>query len=302
MKNARYLKENEPGTFDKRSAEGFGTGLDVDVLSKLHRLRHDSPELARHESLATFLRHRSLPQPRSTVSDPLFIGTVHFVQVTFETSNGHIAVNDRDMATIVQYAKRAAVPISKYASQYGPDSLSIASTILTYTASTPNAAFGDAMLQKWVDDIAAGNNLRSDSCVAIIVPNGVRAGGVSANAGYHSLATIPYIVMGVHEDGLTIQDEADVYAMVVSHEIAEMVVDPKVDNHNPEVCDPCDLNCGNLTRDYFDSGNAYLGSNQNSPPSGFNFDYYTCAIAKPHGASRCPASHADCEYAPPSLK
>jgi hypothetical protein len=41
--------------------------------------------------------------------------------------------------------------------------------------------------------------------------------------------------------------------MGVSHEIAEMVVDPNVDPISPEVCAPCDLNCSVLYRIYFDS-------------------------------------------------
>ena len=50
-----------------------------------------------------------------------------------------------------------------------------------------------------------------------------------------------------------------------------MIVDPNVDGNNPEVCDPCDINCGNLTRCYFDDTNNFLGSNQDSPPGGFTY-------------------------------
>lgn len=288
FKNDRYLKE-----------KGFDADVDVDVLARLHRLRHDSPELREHEALSTFVRHRGVPPVRDTVSEPLFHGTIHFAKVVFETPNGAIAMDDDDMSVIVKYARNAAVPISAYASQYGPNSISIAPAILQYTVNTTHAAFGDAMLRSWVDDLATKHNLGPESCISIIVPSGIRAGSVSANAGYHGLSTIPYIVMGVHARDLTLQDTADAFAMVVSHEIAEMVVDPKVDAQNPEVCDPCDLNCDNLTRDYFRSAHTYLGSNRNSPPGGFDFAYYTCAIVKPHGASRCPASHADCQYAPP---
>ena len=70
------------------------------------------------------------------------------------------------------------------------------------------------------------------------------------------------------------------------------------DGNNPEVCDPYDINCSNLTRCYFDVSDNFLGVNQNSPPGGFAFTYYTCAAVKPEGASNCPASAADCQYAP----
>jgi hypothetical protein len=71
--------------------------------------------------------------------------------------------------------------------------------------------------------------------------------------------------------------------------MAEMVVDPNVDGANPEVCDPCDINCGNLTQVYFDASDHYPGANQASSPSGFNFSYYICAVVQPGGASTCPA-------------
>ena len=97
---------------------------------------------------------------------------------------------------------------------------------------------------------------------------------------------------------LTLQDETDAYAMVISHEMAEMVVDPKVDGQNPEVCDPCDINCNNLTRVYFDaSDNHFLGVNRASPPGGFAYDYYICAVVKSEGSANCPAAAADWQYA-----
>jgi len=87
--------------------------------------------------------------------------------------------------------------------------------------------------------------------------------------------------------------------MAVSHELAEMIVDPKADPASPEVCDVCDVNCNNLTRCYFDAADNYLGSNQASRPSRYPFSYYTCAVVKPAEAARnCLASYADCAYAP----
>lgn len=169
---------------------------------------------------------------------------------------------------------------------------------MTYTANVPSGTFTDADLQGWVNDMATTNGLPVDSCIYAICPTGISAQNVGGNAGYHSLANIPYIVAGVYATGLTLQDQPDVYAMVVSHEMAEMVVDPKVDGQNPEVCDPCDINCGNLTRVYFDSADNFLGVNQLSPPSGFSFAYYMCAVVKANGAASCPASAGDCEYAP----
>ena len=106
---------------------------------------------------------------------------------------------------------------------------------------------------------------------------------------------------GVFAEGLTLDDRADMYAMVVSHELAELVVDPNIDGTNPEVCDPCDLNCGPLHRCYFDSADRYVGSTARLPPP-FAYSYYICAIVKPTAAAKCPASSASCDYAPSSAR
>jgi hypothetical protein len=227
----------------------------------------------------------------------LFSGTIHFAQVTFQVSGSDLVVPTADMNQIVQYARHVAVPIAKYAAQYGPNAVSISPTLLTKTVSLSRASFTDRELQGWVNDLASSNGLGSDQCIFVLTPPGVSAANVGENAGYHHKANIPYIVAGV-TTGLTLADNADVYAMVVSHEAAEMVVDPNTDNNNPEVCDPCDLNCNNLTRCYFDASDNFLGSNQDSQPRGFAFTYYTCAVVKPDGAGACPATAANCQYAP----
>jgi hypothetical protein len=300
LKNARFLQATAPEIFRKDpQASGFGTGIPMNILLNLHRLRHNSPLLNRHPEVADFLKAHRLPMPSRGTRDALFSGTVHFAQVTFNTTGGALVVPTADMNTILQYAQHAVVPISEYATaQYGSNKISVSPILLTYTANVPTATFTDADLQGWVNDMVVANSLPANSCIYVICPQGISANEVGGNAGYHSLANIPYIVAGVYATGLTLQDEADVYAMVVSHEMAEMVVDPKVDGQNPEVCDPCDINCSNLTRVYFDVDDNFLGVNQLSPPGGFNFAYYICAVVKAEGAANCPAAAADCQYAP----
>jgi hypothetical protein len=174
----------------------------------------------------------------------------------------------------------------------------VADSLLTKTVNVPSGTFTDGDLQGWVNALKNDNNLPDSSCIFVVVPAGITAKDVGGNSGYHQKADIPYIVAGVTSTGLTLADVPDVYAMVVSHEIAEMVVDPNVGGGDPEVCDPCDINCGNLTRIYFDAQDNFLGSNQATPPSGFTFAYYICSVVKPAGASDCPASSANCNYAP----
>ena len=300
LKNARYLQQAAPHLFARQpSGESFGTGIPMGILSVLHRLRHDSPVLRRHQAVADFLKENALPRPGNNARDALFSGTIHFVQITFQTSGGNIVFPTADLNVIVQYAQHAIVPISEYAGdQYGLNTVSVSPTIILYNVNVPNASYTDGNIQGWVNDIVNRNNLPSNSCIFVVSPQGLTAPNVSGNAGYHGKANVPYIVAGVFAQNLTLQDVPDVYAMVVSHEIAEMIVDPNVDGANPEVCDPCDINCGNLTRAYFDLSDNYLGTNQASPPSGFGFSYYICAVVKSAGAANCPASTSNCEYAP----
>jgi len=301
LKNARYLQQEAPHLFAKNpQAEGFGTGVAVEILRGLHRLRCDSPVLSRHQAVADFLRAKRLPVPALDVSGALFSGTVHFAQVTFQTSGGDIMIGIDDMHQLVEYARHAIVPISSYAAQYGPNTVDISPTLLTYNASVPTGRCSDGDLKRWVNQMVSANSLPSNSCIFVAYPRGLYADNVGSNVGYHGKADVPYIAAGVFATGLTLADSADIYAMVVSHEIAEMIVDPDANLANPEVCDPCDGNCNNLTRCYFDAADGFLGSsNRVSPPSRFNFSYYTCAVVKPAAPKDCNASSSDCAYAPP---
>jgi hypothetical protein len=299
LKNARYLQKAAPHLFARdRDAEGFGTGVPMEILRGLHRIPHDSPVLNRHKHVADFLRENRLPIPGRGSRDALFSGTIHFAQITFQTSGGNLVIPTADMNQIVSYAQHAIVSLSEYSSQYGPNSVSVSSTLLTKSVNVPTANFTDGDLQGWVNALVTDNGLSANSCIFVVTPQGITAANVGGNSGYHSKANIPYIVAGVFATGLTLADVPDVYAMVVSHEIAEMIVDPNVGGGDPEVCDPCDINCGNLTRCYFDASDDFLGSNQLTPPGGFAFSYYVCAVVKPTGSSDCPASSANCAYAP----
>ena len=301
LKNARHLQKIAPDLFAKDpSLKGFGTGVPVEILRGLHGIRHNSPILSRHQAVAETLRKHPLPPVGQPPRDALFQGTVHFAQFTFHTSSGDKVMSTADMNQITQYATHAVVPISDYATQYGPNAVNVAATVLTKTVNVPSTTFTDNDLQGWVNALKNDNNLPDNSCIFVVVPAGISAPDVGGNSGYHGKADIPYIVAGVWQTGLTLADVPDTYAMVVSHEIAEMVVDPRAAGGDPEVCDPCDINCSrNLNRNYFDAQDNFLGSNEAIPPGGFNYTYYICAIVKPGGASDCPASLANCEYGPP---
>jgi hypothetical protein len=65
IKNAQFLKQHDPATFAKdKSAPGFGTGLPMDILQILHRLKPDSPELKNHPHASEFLRKHTVHGPQ----------------------------------------------------------------------------------------------------------------------------------------------------------------------------------------------------------------------------------------------
>jgi hypothetical protein len=304
LKNAVHLRAAAPHLFAKQaSAEGFGTGIPIEILRGLHRLRHDSTVLNGHPHVAAFVRENRLPLPSRTPRDGLFSGTIYFVKVTFHTPGGDVVMADADMAMIVQYAQHAIIPISESAALYGPNTVSISPSPLNYAVNLAGTSYTQGDLEGWVNDIVSQNHLSStNSCIFVVSPQGLTSDGVDSNAGYHAKANVPYIVAGVFAQNLTLADATDMYAMVVSHEIGEAVVDPAADWNVGEVGDPCDINCGNLHRAYFDDNDNYLGTNKVSPPAGFTFSYYICPVVKPdgiaHSGTDCHATEADCTYAP----
>jgi hypothetical protein len=87
LKNARHLKQYAPELFGADAdRDGFGTGVSIPLLRALHRMHPDSPALRRHKAIADVLRAHPIPKTRTPKRDALFSGTIHFAQVTFNTS------------------------------------------------------------------------------------------------------------------------------------------------------------------------------------------------------------------------
>jgi hypothetical protein len=64
LKNARYLKQMDPETFVKdKNAEGFGTGVPIEILQHLHRLMPESAELKGHKEVSEFLKQHKVLGP-----------------------------------------------------------------------------------------------------------------------------------------------------------------------------------------------------------------------------------------------
>jgi hypothetical protein len=65
IKNAEFLKQHDPATFAKdKKARGFGTGVPIEILQVLHRMRPDSAELKHHPDVSAFLRKQAVPKPQ----------------------------------------------------------------------------------------------------------------------------------------------------------------------------------------------------------------------------------------------
>lgn len=254
---------------------------------------------------------RALAQGRASVAasgavgGPLFDGSVYLANLTFSGSGGPWAISAADLAVVAQYVQRAVGPISAYASQYGPARLRAGGLLPPATVPVSRGQYSDADLQGWVNDQIRSNRLPAGSAVLVMNPPGVvnsdarESGGVGV-LGYHGFASVPYSFVNALGNGFTSTDRSDLYAEAVSHELAEMTVDPRADDSNPEVCDGCGTNCqgSGAFRAYFDTSGRYLGTETTFPPP-ISYAFFLSAIARPSSATACPAPATACAYAPP---
>ena len=296
LKNARFLQRAEIGALPEvEPPEGFGSMISLGDLRRLHMME---PEEAR-AALGNRPLARRPPRPGIKAVSPLFAGTLRFVQATFVSSGVSYAVPPADQQTAVRYATLAAVPISQYASQYGPNSLALDGNAIAFQATLAGGKYNDQTLSGWTDRIAQEQGLKPDSCLAFLNPVGVKNTDADASQGvlgYHNVSGsgVPYIFVNVMGKGLTVRDEKDVYAVALSHEMAEMTVDPRADESNPEISDDCSGNCNVDHRDYFGPDGAWVGG---APTKDYAF--FIDGIVKPESVSQCPAPTSACVYPPP---
>ena len=261
LKNAHHLQSVAPQIMPKiEPPEGFGSVIPLKILAQLHRhAGHVIQGLDAH--LATQLKNVVFPTMSNASGDPLFNGTLHFVRISFTVQsqgNAVIAVSAADVATAVEYATEAAPAISAYAGQYGANTIVVPQPVLTFAVTLAGPTYNDAQLQSWVNSIASTNGLTKDACIIVSNPQNLSntsADRAAGYGGYHGNANVPYIFVNLFGQNLTVADESFAYAQILSHEMAEMVVDPLVDGKNPEVCDGCGPNCQAVYLVYFgDSG------------------------------------------------
>jgi hypothetical protein len=242
LKNAKFLKSSDVGFFpEEEPLEGFHTLLSASLLGRLDQIPQEEIEI---ERLAEALAKKRPPVAQAELAAPPFSGTMRFVQTTFNSSGTEVSVPASDLDVAIKYASLAVVPISEYCSQYGPNSLAVAQNTIPFNPSVTDGKYNDSILSGWVDQIAKAIRLGPDSCLVFLNPQGVVNTDADASQGvlgYHGMSSlgIPYAFVNVMGQGLTVEDQQDVYALALSHEIAEATVDPKADGSNVEVSDPC---------------------------------------------------------------
>jgi hypothetical protein len=301
LKNARHLQTAAPDVLPRdEPLPGFGSRIPDRLLSRLHTgVRPE--DLKPYPGLAAALRRSPIPKPRAIAGGPLFQGTFVFVRATFRISSGTASVEASDLNTAIAYTQAAVGPISRYASQYGPNVLSISPSLVPFAANVPTAQFNDQILQGWIRAIVAQGGLPANPCLVVLDPPGVvntDADPRKGVGGYHNFADVPYIFVNAMGRGFTVPDSANVFALALSHEVAETAVDPRADLANPEVCDPCGPNCQTAWIDYFGDRGSYLATTQSFPPP-FAYAFFINAIVRPNAATMCPAPGTACDYGPP---
>jgi len=250
---------------------------------------------------------RGAPAPvrGAALSVPVFSGELYLVQLVLEGPGGPWSLSTADLGVAHDYLTRAAPLIARYAGQYGPTSLTVSPELLPFDARLTAPQYDDKQLQAWVGQMIQEQGLTSNSAVIVLNPPGVtntdakESGGVGV-LGYHGFAEIPYSFVNVLANGFNLSDPDDAFAEALSHEVAEMTVDPHADGSNPEVCDGCGTNClgSKAYRLFFDETGQFLDSSSAFPPP-FTYAFFLSAIAKPAAASDCPAPAASCAYPPP---
>jgi hypothetical protein len=267
------------------------------VLSRLGQIALAELE---PEELARAISKTRPPVGGKVAVAPLFAGTLRFVQATLSSSGTDFTLPAADLGTAIGYAKLSAPPLSSYASQYGPNSLAVAVDTIPLRVSVIGGKYNDQSLAGWVDQLAKARGLGPDSCLVFLNPQGAVNTDADVNQGvlgYHNVSPggIPYAFVNVMGQGLTIKDEQNLYALPLSHEIVEALVDPAANGSNPEVSDNCSGNCNVEFRNYFDASGMWLGG---SPSS--NHAFFTAGCVKPASAAQCPAPVSACTYPPPA--
>lgn len=290
LKVARHLQRTRPDIVPSpEPLEGFGSVLEGSDPSLRFQLRDA-------------LGPAGVPPATNRAVPPLFTGSLVFLHLTVSAGAKKFALSAPDLTVAMQFAGAAVGEISQYAAQYGPNAMAVTAQPLEYPVSVARGIYNDTTVQGWVNAVVAAQKLPTGSTAVVILnppgPVNTDADASRGVLGYHGFAAVPYAFVNVLGSSLTVDDPADVFALALSHELAELAVDPRANLANPEVCDPCGPNCQTPIRSYFDQAGNYLGATTAFPPP-FPYAFFLNAIVQPASATLCPAPPSACAYAPP---
>ena len=169
VKVLKYLHRTVPKTVPRASLHALEK-LPAGVLSGLHSASNWDT-VTQDAKLKAWLSQNPLPSPNAAISGGLFHGTLVFARIVFTRPNQpDFSLSAADVQTAVNYATLAVVPIQRYASQYGPNSVSVSPAIIDFTASLTGDSFTAGQLEQWVELIGqtARANQVNNPCVVIL--------------------------------------------------------------------------------------------------------------------------------------
>ena len=182
LKNAKYLQQVAPQIMPREEPlAGFGSVIPLPLLAQLHRKTRPT-DVPIDPNLAALLERVTFPPVSTSVKDPLFDGTLFFARLQFtikDQGNQVFSVNEADTQTALDFTRLSLVPISLYASQYGPNTIFIAANVLSFEVTLTSSSYNDAQLQTWINAIASQNDLPSSACLAVLNPQ--NEGNTDAN-------------------------------------------------------------------------------------------------------------------------
>ena len=322
VKVLKHLRRTVPDSIPRSSIAALEK-LPSEVLASLHSGSNLDAVIA-DQKLRDWLRKNPIAAARRTVDGPLFKGTLVFAQVSFAVPNlPPSGMSAADTQTAIAYATLAVLPIQRYASQYGPNSVDVWPVAIPFTAKLQGSSFDDGEFEGWVDGIAQFMRAQqvSHPCIIVMHDRGLPNSPTFTNEkdSFHSMTDngTPYcysLVFGqnlsVADNNHTVDNKANekVYAHTLSHEVAEMVVDPRVDGSNPEVCDACATNCNSVNFfDLFDQNGVFIGGTADTG-SAPGFSFFINSIVRSDvqlDSHACVAQGGDvksaCIYPPPFL-
>src|SRR5437667_6791855 len=143
VKVLKYLHRMVPKTVPRSSLHAL-ENLPSSLLAALHTAS-DWDKVTEDAQLKSWLANNPIPSANAKVSGPLFHGTLVFAQVSF-AAPGLVpsGISAADTQTAISYATLAVGSIQRYASQYGPNSVSVWPVAIPYTARVQGGAFSQA--------------------------------------------------------------------------------------------------------------------------------------------------------------